>query len=683
MNLQLSLSFSPVVPWWLWLACLALGLVALAPALIARARGRALRAALFAVLLLLLAGPVLESERLESLSPVALLVHDRSASQGIGERAEQAERALGALEASAARLGIETRRVETPKDGDETLLFKQLAEERRRLEPGRLGAIILVSDGQAHDAARAPDDGTPLHLLLTGAAAEKDRSLRLVQTPRFGLIDRPVALEIVVQSRGAKSDTAPVPVRLRRNGEVIGVQDAVPGVPLRIELELTRRGRNLIEAEIPALEGEMTNANNRVGFEVNAFRDRLRVLLISGQPHAGQRAWRNLLKSDPAVDLVHFNILREDTDDVRAAVSELSLIAFPVDQLFLDDISGFDLVIFDRYLLRGHLRQSHLASIARFVQQGGGLLTVAGPEYAGVQSLYASVLHEVLPAAPVGELSRGQFRPQRTELGSRHPVTKTLTPDPEQPWGPWYYHTRVTPRVEGRSLIAAEDGSPLLVLARVGEGRSALLASDQIWLWARGHDGGGPYAELLRRTVHWLMGEPELEEERLLIDGEDEGAIRIERRSLDSAAGTVRLDGPGGAVAEVELVEEGETGIARARLDAVEPGLWRASAGELEALALVGRNLQRELAEPFSTETVLEPAITASGGHILRLEDKPEATLRRAREGGSLHGASWLGVVDRNPSRVAGVASVPLLPALAACALLLALLLFAWRTESR
>ena len=75
------------------------------------------------------------------------------------------------------------------------------------------------------------------------------------------------------------------------------------------------------------------------------------------------------------------------------------------------------------------------------------------------------------------------------------------------------------------------DGRPLLVLDREGEGRVALLASDQAWLWGRGYEGGGPQLELLRRLAHWLMKEPELEEEALSATAEGQ-TLTITRRSL-------------------------------------------------------------------------------------------------------------------------------------------------------
>ncbi|MGR4000534.1 MAG: hypothetical protein OD811_01885 [Alphaproteobacteria bacterium] len=700
---QLSLSFAPLLPWSLWWALAVLCVLMLVPAFATGARGGSLRALVMGLILLLLAGPVLEAEQHEGLAPVAIVVVDKSASQEIAPRPEQTRAAIAALEAELVREGVEMRLIESAAQADETQLFSLVQRERQRLEGERLGAVFLISDGQVHDADDVPNLNVPIHLLQSGLENEQDRGLRLVRAPRFGLLGRQVIAQVLVRST---EDESTIPVRVRVNGKEVGLLQAQVDVPLTIPVTLDRRGRNLVEAEIPALNNEMTEDNNRIGFEINGFRDRLRVLLISGQPHAGQRAWRDLLKSDPAVDLVHFNILRESNDDVRAQVSELSLIAFPVDQLFLDEIQGFDLVIFDRYFLRGHLRESHLAAISRFVVEGGALLTVAGDEFIGSRSIANSVLQESLAALPAGEVYRGAFRAKRTELGKRHPVTEMLPESEERPWGQWYRFARVAP-IEGARILLEYEGAALLSLARVGTGRTALLASDQIWLWSRGHDGGGPEAELLRRLVHWLMGEPELEEERLLLTAEKDGALRIERRGLEPFSNddppTARLEGRDGTSQEVPLIpHEDDNARASARLEGVEAGFWRAVASRdgdsevdpeggggdtLEDFALVGHNAGRELAEPFSTDNILRPIVEASGGRIMRLEGNPNPRLRRLRVQAESVSRSFsdggrMAVLDKEASRVVGAFSTPLLPPLLALTIVLCLLLLSWRRES-
>ncbi len=695
-----SFVFAPLLPVALIATLAAVALIALLPASLARARGTSLRLAFFALLLFALLGPTLEQQSQETLPTIALAILDRSASQTIGAREAQTNQALAALTSAAERINAELIIAETPRSAESTQLLSTLASELPRLNPQQLGAVFLISDGQAHDTEIKPNLAAPVHLLLTGSAQDQDRSLELIQTPRFGLLARETQVKVSVQSRG-KGESS-VPVSLKLNGEVLQRLQLSANQEHTLSFKLTRRGENFVELETPSSADEMTEANNQVGFVINGIRDRLRVLIISGHPHAGQRAWRDLLKSDPAVDLVHFNILREREDDVRANVEELSLIAFPVDQLFLEDLDGFDLIIFDRYFLRGHLRAPHLDAVANFVLAGGALLAVAGEEFSGPGTLYNGVFTSVLAAQPVGEIRRAAFRPTRTELGLRHPVTAKLNETANRPWGQWYRRNRVLPAQNDSPVLLAAENEPLLILARTGQGRSALLASDQIWLWARGHDGGGPEADLLRRLVHWLMREPELEEERLLLKAED-NQITVERRSLypvEGNAAVVQLTAPNGTPQEITLqtVEDQTGGRAIAKLNNAAEGFWRATqtithtAGQgnanqkeiLEAFALVGRNLQREFATPFSTPELLRPLVNQTGGSVLRLEEHPEPRLRRIRSQTSAGGrGDWLAVLDKRATRTLNTEVIPLLPAPLVAALLLALLLFAWRRESR
>ena len=717
---QFSFVFAPLLPIALLAALAALAVLALVPALLARARGRLLRSAFFALLIFALLGPTLEQQRQEALPTIALAILDRSASQSIGARQAQSHTAASALASAAERIGVELIIAETSQAADTTQLLSTLVSELPRLNPQQLGAVFLISDGQAHDTEIQPDVAAPVHLLLTGSAQDQDRSLQLVQTPRFGLLARETQVKVSVQSRGKGERT--VPLELKLNGEVLQTLQLIANQEHTLSFELTRRGQNFVELQTPTIAGEMTAANNQVGFVVNGIRDRLRVLIISGHPHAGQRAWRDLLKSDPAVDLVHFNILREREDDVRATVEELSLIAFPVDQLFLEDLDGFDLIIFDRYFLRGHLRAPHLDAVANFVLGGGALLAVAGEEFSGPGTLYNGVFTSVLAARPAGEIRRAAFRPQRTELGLRHPVTAKLKESDTRPWGQWYRRNRVLPAQETSPVLLAAEGEPLLVLAQAGSGRTALLASDQIWLWARGHDGGGPEADLLRRLVHWLMREPELEEERLLLEAKDKQLV-VERRSLyplEEETAVVELTAPDGTAQRLTLqpVEDPAGGRAIGRLEDAAEGFWQATqkvsagtgqgggqateqgggqateqggAGQrregqeevLEAFALVGRNLQREFATPFSTPELLRPLVNQTGGSVLRLEEHPEPRLRRVRTQAAAGGrGDWLAVLDKRATRTLNTEVIPLLPAPLVAALLLALLLFGWRRES-
>ena len=302
---------------------------------------------------------------------------------------------------------------------------------------------------------------------------------------------------------------------------------------------------------------ELTIENNRAVLSVNGVRDRLRVLLVSGEPHPGERTWRNLLKSDPSVDLVHFTILRPPEKQDGTPINELSLISFPTRELFEVKLKEFDLVIFDRYRRRGVLPPVYLQNIVEYVRDGGALLEAVGPSYAGPFSIYRTPLEKLLLGAPTGKLIDKPFRPQVTDLGQRHPVTANLpgTRGEEAPtWGRWLRQIDIE-LARGNVLMSGADTKPLLVLDRFHEGRVAQFNSDHIWLWARGFEGGGPQAELLRRLAHWLMKEPELEEDdlRASFDGQN---LKIEHRSLEMKDKVeIELTDPVGETRKLQLGE--------------------------------------------------------------------------------------------------------------------------------
>ena len=160
----------------------------------------------------------------------------------------------------------------------------------------------------------------------------------------------------------------------------------------------------MIELEVAPVENELAADSNRAVVNIEGVRDKLRVLLVSGKPHPGERMWRNLLKSDANVDLVHFTILRPpEKGSDGTPINELSLIAFPVADLFGRRIKDFDLIIFDRYAQQSILPYVYLENIANYVRDGGALLMAEGPEFSTPDGLYYSPLGAISPAEPSGD----------------------------------------------------------------------------------------------------------------------------------------------------------------------------------------------------------------------------------------------------------------------------------------
>lgn len=695
-----ALTLQPIVPIWLLIAIGGVALPLLLVALLRGGRGVWLRALSFLVLFAALLDPRLIQEERAARPDVALVVVDDSPSQRSADRQALTEQALASLQAQLGRFEqVETRIIHAGDAGDEgeTRLFDAIERALPEDSAARLGGVFLITDGQVHDAPTTPAKWltAPVQALLTGADNEYDRRLTVVEAPAFGLVGSTVDLQIRLDDLGGPasgSAAAPVAVQVRIDGEARPPIVVTPGRPQTVPLSLQHAGPVVLELEAPTAPGEISPVNNRVAVVVNGVRDRLRVLLVSGQPHPGERVWRNLLKSDPAVDLVHFTILRPPEKDDATPLKELSLIVFPVQELFEQKLHDFDLVVLDRYALRGVLPFPYYDRIADYVRGGGALLLAVGPEFAGERSLAHTALGEVLPAAPTGRIREQAFRPRITDVGRRHPVASDLpgetpagdaesetTADGEPTWGRWFRAVEADAR-SGNVLLQGPGSNPLLVVDHVDQGRVALLLSDQIWLWARGFEGGGPHGELLRRLAHWLMKEPELEEESLTARVAS-GHLGIVRRSLTPGDRQVTVTSPSGSERRLTL-SDGADGIARGDMPIDEQGLWRVDDGERTAIAAAGRINPPELRDLRASAERLQPLTTATNGGVVWLaRGMPE--VRRVDKGSVAAGDGWVGLVRNHAFAVTGVRQVALLPGLLMLALALFAFAAAWWREGR
>ncbi|MGF1560679.1 MAG: hypothetical protein ACFB3T_00710 [Geminicoccaceae bacterium] len=678
-----GITFAPWLPWPVLAVLGVLALLLLGFGAYRKARGVLARAAFMALAWLALANPVLTREERVPLADTALVVVDRSGSMSIGERERQLEAARTELEGEIEAIdGLEMHEVVIEADQTHgSRLREALALGLSEIGIDRLAGVIVLSDGQLHDIAEGQSDlgiDAPVHHLVAGSADERDRRLIIEQAPSYAMLDEPQTLRLRVDSLPeAEGAREPIPVTVRQDGALLAQVNAQPGEPVDIPFSLERAGQSVIEIEAEVADGELTALNNRRVAFVNGVRDRLRVLLVSGKPYPGLRVWRNLLKADPAVDLVHFTILRPPEKQDGTPIRELALIAFPSRELFEVKLDEFDLVIFDRYARRGLLPLAYLDNVARFVEDGGALLEAAGPEFAYPLSLYRTPLSRVLPAVPSGRVYEEGYRPQLSDLGQRHPVTSDLQADSET-WGRWFRQVDVDS--DAQVLMTGVANRPLLVLDRVGEGRVAQLLSDHAWLWARGLEEGGPQARLLRRLVHWLMKEPELEEEDLLLEARGDQLL-VRRRSLDQEPVRAQLHAPSGATQDVAL-EPGESGLAQQLVDVNETGLFRVEDGERVAYASLRPMGELEMSDLLASPARLAAAVEASEGATRWLE-QGTPSVRLLSGGRSMAGRGWIGVRDNEQYRVIGTQQGPLLPPPLALVLLLATLAFAWYREGR
>ena len=690
-----SVEFLPFVPWPVLWSLAAAGAVLLALLFWRSRRGAMFRLLSYALLLLAIANPQLKQEDREPLNDVLAVVIDDSQSQAIAGRTARTDAIRKELEEDLKAFpNLDVRWVlststSADSERDGTMLFTDLAQALADVPPDRLAGVVMITEGEVHDVpASAAGLGfdAPVHALLTGKPAEFDRKLQVLSAPRFGIVGSSQDVEVKV------TDTAAAPgaggsanLTVTHQGQAPVTRSVRVGETVTIPVSIDHAGPNIVEIEAEPAEGELTTVNNRAVLTVEGVRENLRVLLVSGEPHAGERTWRNMLKSDASVDLVHFTILRPPEKQDGTPINQLSLIAFPTRELFQEKLDQFDLIIFDRYQRRGVLPLLYLENVARYVEKGGAVLVSAGDDYASPLSLFRTPLGQILPAVPSGRVVEEPFKPGLTKLGEKHPVTSDLPgASGEQPsWGRWFRVVEADPR-DAEVLMRGAQNKPLLVISQRGEGRVALLLSDHAWLWARGYEGGGPYTDLLRRLAHWLMKEPDLEEETLKATSRGQ-TISIERRSVKDAIDPVTVTAPSGKEETITL-DQGDRGIWRKALTATEQGVYRIASGALASVVTVGNANARELSAVTATDAVLKPVVDETGGGNFWLgRDEAEAEklprLVLLRGGQVMHGDDWLGLHKRDAYHVKGVRLFPLFTGFLALGLLLGFLAATWVRE--
>ncbi len=675
--------FDPLLPLWLIGTLAGMVICGLILGFWRGLSGAMFRMLAAVVVLAALAGPVYQQEDRKPLSDIVLMVVDESASNKLGDRADNTARAAEALTARIeARDNTELRRIDVPDGADNTgtRLMTALSQAMSEEPTSRIAGVILLSDGLIHDPELAPDMPAPLHLLLSGRTTDWDRRLTIENAPAFAILGEEITMTLKIEDLGARpvdADKALIDVSV--DGDKPQRFEVSVDEPIKIPLDLFHAGRNVLQFTTPAMPGELTGRNNTVLVQINGVRDRLRVLLVSGEPHAGGRTWRNLLKSDSSVDLVHFTILRPPEKQDGVPVQELSLIAFPTRELFLEKIDEFDLIIFDRYKRRGILPSIYLENVRSYIEKGGAVLIAAGPDFASADSLYRSPLEAILPARPTARVIEEAYRPEVTDLGLRHPVTSGLKTENAAPWGRWLRQVEVE-QSSGDVVMSGPKDRPLLVLDRVGEGRVALLASDQAWLWDRGYEGGGPQLELLRRLAHWMMKEPELEEEALWAEANGQ-TMRIIRQSLLEEVGPVTITTPSGEMLDIPL-EETSPGRHEALYQGPEIGLYRLRGDDQQAVIGLGPAAPVEFEQTIASANEVLPLIKPTGGGARAIEDGMPR-VRSVRAGRPATGRGWIGLTPRGAYETRSVTQMNLLPGWLVLLLSLGLILGGWLREGR
>ena len=694
-NLFGNLAFDPLLP-MPWIYVLG-GLVFVASIAAGAGRLRSQFTRLTAGLFLLIGvlNPQAVEEDRETLPDTVILIEDRSDSMSFGDRADARDAIASSLQSKFRAEGnLDIISISVPQDDDGTLLGAALTDALAAAPSQRLAGVVALTDGRAHDISDAVatylPDGIPFHSLIIGDPEARDRRILTTKAPKFGIVGEQAEFEILVDDPGFDGQRARIELKL--NGNVKARFPITIGRPLSVPLEIERRGSNTVELMVESVEGELTLNNNLFVSEIQGVRDRLRVLLITGEPHSGGRAWRNLLKSDPALDLVQFTILTSRAKFTNAQERELSLIQFPTRQLFEERLDEFDLVIFDQYErrslsnIRGRSRPTippqYFQNIANYVENGGALLLATGPAFATQASLYRTPLVSVLPTRPTGEILTGAFRPELNSKGRRHPITADFAGNDDQAWGSWFRAIDNDP-IGGDVLMDGPDGVPLFVIDKVREGRVAMLMSDQAWLWAKGYESGGPYREMFRRTAHWLMGEPELDAETLSAVRDGENLI-ITRKSLDKVDAPVNIVAPNGSQSRVGLDRVAE-GLYRATVPLKGQGAYRLTNDEISTIVAIGALNPKEYENLLPTEDILEPLSKSTGGIIksVGLDKTAIPNLRRINLGRTTSGPDWMGLVSHKAYTVTQSRRSPLAPGIFLFGLFFLFLAWAWRREGK
>jgi len=573
---------------------------------------------------------------------------------------------------------------------DRTFVLPALEEVARSGGGRPLAGIVLVSDGADNgaldEAASAPAEkspdapdrldavkdrlkalGAPVFALDATGGALRDLALESVRVDDFAFVRNTVEIEANVSQRGL--GPMRVPVVLEREGRVVVTREAdvheqgTASVKLPFSPDTT--GESAFTVRVPVQEGEVATANNARAFVLKVIRDRVRVLHVAGRPSWDEKSLRMLLKRDPNVDLISFFILRTPGDLANATNDELSLIPFPTDEIFRQQLRTFDLVVFQNFTYRGYQMQGYLPGIAQYVKDGGAFLMLGGDNSFSDGGYAGSPLEDTLPVeleahpAPTGD---EPFQPRLGAAGRHHPAASLAQGEGanDAAWRalpPLPGLQRATLKPDAHALLehptmtdAAGRPAPVVAVRDVGRGRSMAILSDSTWLWSiAGSREGRPhraYDDFFHSAIRWLVRDPELTHVRLQTEKERHSpsepvAFLVQARTRDY--------GPAeGAHVELQIAEagsgnvlrrlEGMTGAdgsARLETEALPPGPMRVAATARTAaeelgraeIALVVEEGGPEVSQPAPRPDLLKLVASATGGRTYRASDVKLASL--------------------------------------------------------
>ena len=560
-----------------------------------------------------------------------------------------------------------------------TNFFSTLKKELNKINKDRVAGIIFVTDGQIHDIEEYSDklDNIPIHFIIVGKENELDRVLKTYNVPDYSIVGEQVNFDLIVEDYYTKKDLV---ADIILDGKKYLSKKIKPNKNYQISIPIYHAGENVLEIKVKKLPGEISEINNYKIHKIKGVHEKLRVMLISGEPNMGLRSLRNLLNSDPSIELVHFTILRPPSKRDLTPVKELSLIPFPTDELFAADISKFSLIIFDQYSLQGVLPKKYLSNITNFVLKGGALLDIAGPEYAKQTSIINSPLKIILPTNPLDELGVEEFKPELTELGLRHPITnKLITNYKNKPWGSWNRFIK-TEKKSGKILLKHKN-YPILVASQVGDGRVVQLLSDQTWIWKKSITESGPLTELVRNTIHWLLKTPELEENFLNFT-KNSNIINVTLNTLLPGNANAKITSPSNKTINF-LMKDNNSGGLNGQFISNELGKHKLEVKGITKYIYLGQKNNKELEDIKSTENKVNILSKTKNNISTHWYESGMPKILIIYNDKILSGQNWIGIKNKNVPKTSQFISKEYLDWYFLLPFLLGLFIYSWFRESR
>jgi len=525
-------------------------------------------------------------------------------------------------------------------------------------------AIVVFSDGIANGAQTSLDGMAPLPVPVFAVGVGEtegftDVRIAKVGAPDFAFRGREFKIDLMIQASGMKGKT--VPVFFNRGKNLITSRPITIDTDLfeqKVTLAFTPKdlGAHGFSVSVPAQPGEQITQNNHKDFKVDVQRDKIRILTLSGSPAWNYRFFRMAMKQDPLIELVSFVFLRTPTDTVDVPESQLSLIPFPIDDIFLEELKNFDVIFFDDFSHRAYFNPVYLERVRDFVRDGGGIAMFGGKRAFDSGGYGESALRDVLPVELDGKgvfETRGGLQTALTPAGKAHPITR-LVPDLKSNEEAWRKLPALTGMnqvrgVRGETLLTA-GGAPLLAIGRHGKGRTLALMTDDAWRWnfiAVGNkETPQHHLKLMRQAVRWLAQEPSFEQVQLrpIAVSQPGEKVAIKLRVLKDdftptpqAAVQLRVFSPEGEPILVPVAADGEEGEYTGEFTPTREGTYRVEAEASLSGKTLGRDRTSFTAAYFYGEAddgrprleLLKQIAESSKGEYFPIEDWNERALER------------------------------------------------------